>query len=130
MQNSNDGPDSSKIAKEAAENSCTDVSVSLSKAETKSIMKQRLKEMWQKQWEEDRKGVWFYQIQRKLGETRCAGRSRREGTIILKLRFGHTGLKSTLQIRKHDPGNCDYCGGNIFTNLKASVIEYYFTILE
>lgn len=41
----------------------------------------RLKERWQKQWEEERKEQW-YRVQRKVGEMRCAGKSRRDEIII------------------------------------------------
>ena len=45
-----------KVAKEATKNNDIDLAVSLSRTEIKSIVKQRLKEKWQKQWEEERKG--------------------------------------------------------------------------
>jgi len=48
----------------------------------KSIIKQCLKKRWQKKWEKERKGGWFYKIQRKVGEMRCTGRKRRDETII------------------------------------------------
>ena len=58
--------------------------------------------------EEERKGRWFYKIQRKVGEAR--GRSRREETVISRLRFGHTGLNASLfMVGKHDTGRCDHC---------------------
>jgi len=56
------------------------------------------------------KRMWFYKIQRKVGEMRCTGRKRRDETIISRLRFGHTGLNSTLfKIGKHNTGRCEYC---------------------
>ena len=74
------------------------------KTKIKSIVKQKLKEKWLKQWEEERKGRWFYRVQRKVGEMRCAGKNRRDETIISR-------LKSTLfKICKHDTGRCNYCG--------------------
>ncbi len=41
----------------------------------------------------------------------CAGRNRKDETIISRLRFGHTGLNSTLfNIGKHNTSRCDNCG--------------------
>ena len=68
-----------KVAKEATKNNDIDIVVSLSKTEIKSRIRQ---ERWKKQWEEERKGRWFYRVQRTVGGMRCAGRNRREETII------------------------------------------------
>ena len=97
------------VAKEATKNSCIDLVVSCSKTEINSIIKQRLKERWQKQWEEERKGRWFYRVQRKVGEIKSTGRNRRDKieSIISRLRFG---LNSSLFIiGKHGTGRCE-CG--------------------
>ena len=42
---------------------------------------------------------------------RCGGKNRREEAVLSRLRFGHTGLNSTLFliIGKHETGRCD-CG--------------------
>jgi len=41
---------------------------------------------------------------------RCTGRKMRDETIMSRLRFGHTGLNSTLfKIGKHNTGRCEYC---------------------
>ena len=63
----------------------------------KTSVKCKLKERWQKQREEERTGRWLYRIQRKAGMTRSTGRTRREETIISRLRFGQTRLNSTIQ---------------------------------
>lgn len=77
----------------------------------KSIIKLEMRGRWQKQWEEERKGRWLYKIQRRVGERRATGRSRREGVVVSRMRFGHTGLNSTLLLMgKHNSGKCDYCG--------------------
>ncbi|XP_037536736.1 uncharacterized protein LOC119413748 [Nematolebias whitei] len=100
-----------KAAKEATKHNSVEIEVKFSRAEIKSITKQRMREKWQKQWEEERKGRWFYIIQRKVGEMRRAERNRREETVISRLRFGHTGLNRTLFIiGKHNTGKCDHCG--------------------
>lgn len=42
---------------------------------------------------------------------RCAGKNREEETVISRIRFGHTGLNSTLFVMgKHNTGRCEYCG--------------------
>ena len=49
-------------------------------------------------------------MQRKVGEMRCGDKSRREESVLSRLRFGHTGLNSTLfLIGKHETGRCE-CG--------------------
>ncbi len=78
---------------------------------TTSIIKKRLKERWQKQWDKEKKGRWFYRIQRKVGEMRSAGKNRRDERVISRMGFGHTRLNSTLyKMGKHDTGRCEFCG--------------------
>lgn len=90
-----------KIAKEATKRK-NYLAVSVSKTEFKSILKQRMKENWQKQWEGEMTRCWFYKIQRKMGTRSSTGRNRIEETIISRMRFGHTGLNTTLfKINKH-----------------------------
>ena len=99
-----------KVAKEATKCEEIELRINISKMEGKNIIKRKMKEKWQKRWEEERKGRWFYKIQRKVGEARETGRSRREETVISRLRFGHTGLNASLFIvQKHDTGRCDHC---------------------
>ena len=45
-------------------------------------------------------------MQRKVGEMRCGDKSRREESVLSRLRFGHTSLNST---GKHETGRCE-CG--------------------
>lgn len=47
-----------KCAKEATKGNNIDITVPFSKTEVKTIIKCKLKERWQKQWEEERKGRW------------------------------------------------------------------------
>lgn len=47
-----------------------DVVIGVSGTTKKGIIKQKMKERWQKQWYEERKGRWFYKIQRKTAEMR------------------------------------------------------------
>ena len=103
--------------------------VNISKMEGKNIIKRSMKERWQKRWEEERKGRWFYNIQRKVGEVRGAGRNRREETVITRLRLGHTGLNGALyRIGKHDTGRCNHCGEeetveHVMMNCREYVLE-------
>uniref|UniRef100_A0A8C2HUK7 Uncharacterized protein n=1 Tax=Cyprinus carpio TaxID=7962 RepID=A0A8C2HUK7_CYPCA len=100
-----------KAAKEAIKNNGINLSVSISKNEIKSIIKERLKVRWQKQWDMEKKGRWFYRIQRKVGEMRSAGKNRRDEIVISRMRFGHTRLNGTLyKMGKHDTGRCTFCG--------------------
>lgn len=99
-----------KIAKEATRRSQVDLNIKFSRGEMKDTIKKKMRERWQKRWEEERTGRWFYSIQRKTGDMRRTERNRREETIISRLRFGHTGLNSTLFIiGKHQTGRCCYC---------------------
>jgi len=99
-----------RYAKQASKNSYIEILIPFSKEEIKSIIKQKVKERWQKQWEEERTGRWLYSIQRKVGVMRGTGRSRKEENIISRLRFGHTGLNSTLFIMgRHPSRNCEFC---------------------
>ncbi len=76
----------------------------------KTLIKHKTREMGQKQWEEERAERWFYKIQRKVGEKRSIGRSKKEETVITRLRLGHTGLNSTLlKIGKHPTRYCGFC---------------------
>lgn len=85
-----------------------DMAVSFGQAEIKSMVRQEVRKRWQRQWEEERKRRWLCRIQRRMGAT---GWSRREEVVISRMRFGHTGLTTTLLVMgKHNTGECDYCG--------------------
>uniref|UniRef100_A0A1A8H245 RNase H type-1 domain-containing protein n=1 Tax=Nothobranchius korthausae TaxID=1143690 RepID=A0A1A8H245_9TELE len=100
-----------KLAKEAAVNTSVQLDVRFCQTEIKCIIWQEMRKKWQKQWEEERRGRWLYNIQRRVGGMRDTGRSRREEVVISRLRFGHTGLNTTLfMIGKHNTGQCVYCG--------------------
>ena len=98
-----------KMAKRAIKHSISFI-VKISKSEGKSIIKEKLMEIWQKRWDEDKTGRWFYKIQKMVGERRNGRRNRKEERVITRLRFGHTGLNYTLfKIQKHKTGKCDFC---------------------
>ncbi|MEQ2172939.1 hypothetical protein GOODEAATRI_026498 [Goodea atripinnis] len=74
-----------KMAKKATQNH-VNFTVHLSKSEAKSIVKQKLKEEWQKRWDGERKGRWFYRIKKAVGKRRTGRRSRKEERVIRRLR--------------------------------------------
>ncbi|XP_037531102.1 uncharacterized protein LOC119408373 [Nematolebias whitei] len=105
------GNEAADRAAKAATKDQINFTISISKSEVRTIVKQKLKGKWQKQWEEEHKGRWYYRIQRQVGEMRRGGRNRREERLITRLRFGHTSLNNTLHnIQKHDTGQCEHCG--------------------
>ena len=87
-----------------------DVVVSMSNAEAKGLIWTVMLQRWQEQWNRDTKGRHLFQVQRKVGEGRMAGRDRREEAIFTRLRVGHSLLNKSLNvIGKHPTGKCDYC---------------------
>uniref|UniRef100_A0A1A8L2C0 Reverse transcriptase domain-containing protein n=1 Tax=Nothobranchius pienaari TaxID=704102 RepID=A0A1A8L2C0_9TELE len=99
------------VAKEATISTSVQLVIPFCRKEVKSMIRQEMMKEWQKQWEKERRGRWLYKIQRRVGDMRNTGRSRREEVIVSRLRFGHTGLNNTLFIiGKHDTGTCVYCG--------------------
>lgn len=101
-----------KYAKQGARSRDLNFPVKISKEEVKSIVKAKIKELWQRSWEEERKGRFYFSIQRRVGESITGSEvSRREEDVITRLRFGHTYLNSSLYLmRKHQTGQCEYCG--------------------
>ncbi|XP_037531828.1 uncharacterized protein LOC119409038 [Nematolebias whitei] len=98
-----------KTAKKATHNPIS-FTVRMSNSEGKSKVKEELKKIWQRRWDEGLTGRWFYKIQKAVGRKRRGRRSRKEERIITRLRFGHTGLNYSLfKIQKHKNGKCEYC---------------------
>lgn len=84
--------------------------VPYSKSEAKTFIKAYARSKWQEYWVDQDKGRHLYNIQPEVGIGRTECRSRREESIITRLRIGHTGLNSSLKIiGKHPTGNCQYC---------------------
>lgn len=64
----------------------------------------------QEEWNRGTKGRPYNIIQKKVREMRETSRTKKKEDIISKMRFGHTGLNSTLGlIDKHETGMCEYC---------------------
>ncbi len=82
-----------------------------SKAEIKSIIQSEMGKEQQKEWDKGNKGRHYYSILRKVGEMRKVYTNKKEEDIMSRIRFGHTGLNSTLKIvGKHASRRCEHCG--------------------
>lgn len=100
-----------KNAKQAAGNPNIDIEVNYSKAEIKSMAKNKIKGKWQTLWDNGLNGRQFYNIQNKVGKGRNTNRSKDEEDVFSRMRYGHTRLNNTLLImKKHADGNCQFCG--------------------
>ncbi len=87
-----------------------DIKVPLSKVEVKGIIKSALNRIWQEKWDNEAKGRQLY-IQNKVGVERNSYGSRKEDSIISRLRIGHTSLNYSLFIiEKRESENCEQCG--------------------
>uniref|UniRef100_A0A3Q3AL86 Reverse transcriptase domain-containing protein n=1 Tax=Kryptolebias marmoratus TaxID=37003 RepID=A0A3Q3AL86_KRYMA len=100
-----------RFAKSAAKKPNMELNVKISKKEIKNIVKVYGKDKWQGQWDRGSSARFYYSIQEKVGELRKCNRIKKEEDIISRMRFGHTGLNSTLKIiNKHNTGCCSQCG--------------------
>lgn len=68
-----------------------DVVIGVSGTMKKGIIKQKMKKRWQKQWYEERKGRWFYKIQRKTAEMRQLNHNLDLGSRLFLRGKSHTG---------------------------------------
>ena len=99
-----------QYAKKATERSSIDMEIKYSKAEIKSIVKDKLRGKWQKLWDSEPTGRHFYNIQKNVGGCRNVHRNTQEEDVISRMRLGHTGLNSTLFLmKKHADGTCSDC---------------------
>lgn len=71
-----------KCTKKAREKGKIDMTVAFSKRQIKSIVKHKMKQRWQKQWEEEKTGRWYYGIQRQVGGMRKSSGNREEEAAI------------------------------------------------
>ena len=98
------------LAKQALSSWDVDEVVSMSKAEAEAKIWTVMVEKCQEQWNRDTKERHLFQVQRKVGEGRTAGRDRREEAIFTRLRVRHSQLNKTLHvIGKYPTGKCEYC---------------------
>lgn len=100
-----------KLAKQAMAKETIDMEIKYSKLEIKSIIKREINNNWQMYWDNEEKGRHLHSIQPVVGRGRKSSGKRKKDCIISRLRLGHTGLNSTMQIiGKHHTGLCDWCG--------------------
>lgn len=99
-----------KYPKKATSKENIDVDIKYSKAEVKSIIKEKVQGKWQHLWENGSSGRHLFNIQPVVSKISGSVRMRREEVILARLRIGHTSLNSSLAlISKHDSGNCEHC---------------------
>ncbi|XP_043998578.1 uncharacterized protein LOC122846005 [Gambusia affinis] len=99
-----------KLAKRALDQAIT-IKIPIGKGEGKSIIKNKEMEIWQKRWNEDKKGRKLYKIQKSIFSRNVKERNRREEIIMTRLRVGHTYLNDTLYlIGKKNNDKCEKCG--------------------
>ena len=99
-----------KLAKEALLKVIL-ITIPLGKGEGKAVVKRKGLEIWQKRWEEDRKGRRFYKIQKNVSIKNYMEKNRREEIVMTRLRVDHTGLNGTLFLMgKRNSENCENCG--------------------
>ncbi len=70
----------------------------------------KIKQIWQKEWEEGIKGKHYFSIQPTLMHTSFTRLERRDSVVITRLRLGHCALNYGLaRVGKHLDGRC-LCG--------------------
>lgn len=110
------------MQKNATKKTEIDMVISYSKEEVKSIIKEEMRKKWQEEWNMETKARMYYNVQKKVGGKRENNRNKKEEDIISRMRFGHTGLNSTLKIiGKHENGMCEVC--NISETIEHVIIN-------
>ncbi len=101
-------------AKEALGREEVDVNVTMGISEYYRIIKEEIARRWQKKWEGEKRGRFYYNIQNDVsGENITQGNNRREQIIMTRLKLGHCGLAWGLfRIGKHHNGLCE-CGEKV-----------------
>ena len=99
-----------RYAKQAIQKQEVDINEQHSKSEVRSIIKKKVRDIWQYMWDHESTGRNLYKIQRRGGGSRNTVRNNQEENIISKMRFGHVGLNNIFAIiNKHADGLC-VCG--------------------
>ena len=100
-----------EVAKKSLSKESIDLRVKLGKLECFSICREKLEAQWQKEWAEEERGRLYFSVQPSIKKRGCTMNSgRRDNTVITRLRLGHCGLASCLNIvGKHPDGLCQ-CG--------------------
>ena len=76
-----------EMAKEALEKEIVEMNVSISKAEVKSVIWERVNKMWQDKWDREQKGRYLYNIQKSVKVKRVYSGQRKEESILIRLRL-------------------------------------------
>ena len=87
------------------------IQVAYGRGEVRAIIRQAVRETWQREWDNDSKGRQLYKIQKSINVKPFQGKCRKEEVVMARLRLGHTGLRSTLFIMaKSESPMCEECG--------------------
>lgn len=99
-----------KAARECLTRTERDIKVPISKSETKTVIKEYVRKIWQENWTKEHKGRHLYKIQPTINTRRRQGYERREDIVLSRLRIGHSLLNASLVlIKKHNTGLCRHC---------------------
>lgn len=100
-----------KMARCGSSKECVNIKVPAGRPEVYSIVKERLESEWQNEWESDQRGRLYFSVQPSVKpECVYSGKDRRDSVKLTRLRLGHCGLASCLQVvGKHPDGLC-VCG--------------------
>ena len=100
-----------KIARNALKKTYINVKVLAGRPEMYSIIREGLEREWQEEWENEQRGRLYFSVQPSVKiRTVYTGKERRDSVKLTRLRLGHCGLASCLEVvGKHPDGLCE-CG--------------------
>ena len=99
-----------KMAKKALEKKKIEINISISKAEVKSLIWEKVNKMWQDKWDSEEKGRYLYNIQKSVNVKIVYSGQSKDEQILIRLRLGHSALNKTKGlIGKHPTGLCEGC---------------------
>ena len=102
-----------KAAKESLHNPNVQLHIPITKQDFTNIVKAKINNVWQDQWNRSMKGRWYYQINSKIQRNNTntnKNLTRKEEIIITRLRFGKTKLNGNISIMIKDmQPKCRHC---------------------
>ena len=106
-----EGNEAADVAAKKALERDIDVRVSIGNSECRSIIKRRITDVWQREWENEKKGRHYFSIQSSVRKEQAYLGSERKHTVVMtRLRLGHCGLAWDLaKMGKHEDGMCATC---------------------